>query len=409
MNPAGWVGDQDNTWDGYGLTLALKNIFISADSGYAAVGSDIGGYLNNDYPPDRNLFLRWVQLGALLPIMENGGQKDNCHLPWLFDPIQSTTDIYRKYAKLHHELVPYFYSYDIQAHSDGISISRPIGHDISDWEGHWEYLLGDNLFVSAIYQDNDTQYSDSKKINFPTGKWINYWNEDEIYNGETSATLTYSLDQYPIFIRSGAIIPMNVDDSETGHGSDSSENYLTLLIYPDGVSSFDYHSDPSTTTRITTDEQCGGIIISFNSYTDSVIIRLKNDVEPERVFLSGNLNLQKKDSFTEFEAPSSGWYHGKLNDSANVYTWIKIVNPTDSIFVATNSVSGITPTAYKLSNLNVGNNQYIDRPSMKLVYIPDEYKGFNMIRTANDNKITTNLGFQFYVCGNADIYVAYDY
>jgi len=291
VNPAGWVGDQDNTWDGNGLTLALKNIFISAAEGYAAVGSDIGGYLNNDYPPDRNLFLRWVQLGALLPIMENGGKKDNCHLPWLFDPIQSTTDIYRYYAKLHHELVPYFYSYDIEAHTTKKSIVRPFGERINNsWNGDWKYLLGDNLFVAAIYQDDN-----SRTITFPSGNpWINYWNEDDIHQGGTTAKLNYQLKQYPIFIRSGAIIPMNVDDdsAETGHGSDSSKNYLTLLIYPDGLSAFEYNSDPATSTRITCDERCGGFIISFSRRTGSVIVRLKNKIEPRNISISGGINLQ---------------------------------------------------------------------------------------------------------------------
>ena len=95
VNTAGWVGDQWNTWNATcGLQLALNNIFISADSGYATVGFDIGGYRNawsdeHYFPPDRILFLRWAQLGALMPIMENGGNKDSCHQPWLFSPVIS--------------------------------------------------------------------------------------------------------------------------------------------------------------------------------------------------------------------------------------------------------------------------------------------------------------------------------
>jgi len=404
VNTAGWVGDQEHTWAG--LLLALNNMFISAHAGYATVGSDIGGFVDNTMPADKNLFIRWAQLGALMPIMVNGGKTEGRHFPWLWD--QQTNSIYRYFAKLHHQLVPYLFSYDIHAHSTGISIVRPFGSrgypDTTIWNGDYKYMLGDNLFVAAIYQSNN-----SRTITFPSGdSWVNYWNEDDIHLSGTTATLNYNLNQYPVFIRSGAIIPMNVDDPETGHGSSSSENYLTLLIYPDGASSFDYHSDPTTTTRITCDERCGGFIISFSRNTGSVIIRLKNETEPESVFLSGSLNLQKKNTFTEFEQASSGWFHGKLRDGENVYTWIKFSSPTDSVFVATNSVSDINPETYVLSKLNVGNEQYIDR-GFKLSIIPDEYKGFNMIRTANDNKMTTNLGFQFYVCGNADIYVAYDH
>jgi hypothetical protein len=331
--------------------------------------------------------------------MENGGQKDEHHFPWLFE---NTVQIYRYFAKLHHQLVPYFYSYDIQAHSDGISICRPIGADTNYWKEHWEYLLGDNLFISAIASSGD-----SKEISFPAGKWINYWNEDEVYNGGTPATLTYPLNQYPIFIRSGAIIPMNVDDPETGHGSDSSKNYLTLLIYPDGVSSFDYHSDPFTTTRITSEERCGGIVISFNSYTDSVIIRLKNEIEPESVYLSGSLSLQKKNSFAEFEGPSPGWFHGQIRSGENIYTWIKFSSPNDTVYVTTSSVSEINPQNYEVSKLIEGNKYYIDRDYV-LDSIPDEFEGYYMIKTANNDKAAVGLDFHFNLCSRADLYIAYD-
>jgi len=38
--------------------------------------------------------------------MENGG--NGKHLPWLFD--DETVAIYRKFAKIHHELVPFFHT-----------------------------------------------------------------------------------------------------------------------------------------------------------------------------------------------------------------------------------------------------------------------------------------------------------
>lgn len=408
VNTAGWVGDQEHTWDG--LNLALKNIFISANAGYAAVGSDIGGYAKEiDYatyiPPNKNLFIRWAQFGALVPIMENGGQSNKQHQPWLFDsPTDSSTvRTYRYYAKLHHHLVPYLYSYDIAAHLTKTSIMRPIGPDINAWTGKWNYLLGDNLFVSAISVNSNT-----KSITFPTGTWIDYWNEDNVYQGGNTETLNYNLDKYPIFIKSGAIIPMNVDDSETGYGSAASENYLTLLMYPTGLSTFEYHSDPSTTTMIKCDERCGGFIISFNRSVDSVIIRLKNKVEPESVLLSGNINLPKRNSFADFEGASSGWFYGKLRDGENVYTWIKFSNSTDTVKVITTSVSNITPNNYELSKLDIGNKYYVDR-DFTITSFPDEYKNLNMIKTANDDKITVNLIFNFNTCSKADIFIAYDH
>ena len=201
---------------------------------------------------------------------------------------------------------------------------------------------------------------------------------------------------------------MNVDADITGHGSAASKNYLTLLIFPHGSSTFEYHSDPSTKTVIKCDSLCGGFIIDFSNRTDSVIIRLKNRIEPGSIILSGNVNLQKKNSSAEFEGASSGWFHGRLHTGDSIYTWIKFSNAVDTVKVINTSISSIIPTTYELSKLNVGNKYYIDR-DFTLTGIPDEYKGLFMIKTANNNKSTVNLDFHFNTCSSADIFIAYDH
>jgi len=76
----GWVGDQSN--DVWGFKIAMANILHSASQGYLNFGFDIGGYVSSG-DSKKYLFLRWVQIGALLPFMENGG--GGKHQPWLFD------------------------------------------------------------------------------------------------------------------------------------------------------------------------------------------------------------------------------------------------------------------------------------------------------------------------------------
>ena len=348
---------------------------------------------------NKNVFIRWAQLGSLVPIMENGGKYNKQHQPWRFND-NNVVNIYRYYANLHHELVPYLYSYDIAAHSTKTSILRPFGTrssaDTNSWtdpNGNWRYLLGDNFFVSAIYQDNS-----SRTITFPAGSsWINYWNEDDIHQGGTPVTLNYPLGQYPIFIRSGAIIPLNVDNSITGHGSSLFKKYLTLLVYPDGLSAYQYYTDQSSSTTINCNTYCGGITLSFSKKTASIIIRLKNKIQPLSVKTNGGSTLAMKSSFSDFESDSSGWFHGKIADTANVYTWIKFSNPYDTVYISTPSISNINPANYELSNLNIGNLYYVDR-TYTLTSVPNEYKGYYMIKTANSDKMTANLNFHFDIC-----------
>ncbi len=53
--------------------------------------------------------------------------------------------------------------------------------------------------------------------------------------------------------------------------------------------------------------------------------------------------------------------------------------------VFTNCSLDLHPDNYELSSLTEGNNYYIDR-DLYFTTVPDEYKGFNMIKTANDDK-----------------------
>jgi alpha-glucosidase (family GH31 glycosyl hydrolase) len=52
------------------------------------------------------------------------------------------------------------------------------------------------------------------------------------YAGGTTIDYGATLDHYPLFIQAGAIIPMDVKTSTTGHGDSTLAGKVTLLIYP---------------------------------------------------------------------------------------------------------------------------------------------------------------------------------
>ena len=213
VNFAGWVGDQDPTWGG--LNAALINLFFSAQRGYVNFGSDIGGYRGDD-PRDKELFLRWAQLGALCPIMENGGSGE--HRPWMYD--QETLEIYRDFVDLHHALIPYLYSQGADSYAQGISLMRP-------YEKGWNYQLGDELFVSAIATPG-TQRS----VPLPAGQWIDYWDHTQ-YEGGTTHSINYPLERYPVFVRKGAILPQDLGEDSVFESIEGELPPITVSLYPD--------------------------------------------------------------------------------------------------------------------------------------------------------------------------------
>lgn len=212
-----WVGDFNGDWKG--IKKQLKNIYLSAGYGFTGIGCEIGGYWN--IPSNKEQFIRYAQLGSLCPIMINGGSLGafKHHLPWNHDI--ETVNIYRKYVNLHNELAPYLFSTSVDAH---LYKSTIIKNENIKQESH---MLGDLLFVKV-----KTDSLPETKIQFPDeGYWIDYWDDDQVYAPGFVIEKNYDLSHYPLFIKSGAILPLQ----------ESNEEKIKFQIYPRGISSFTFH------------------------------------------------------------------------------------------------------------------------------------------------------------------------
>ena len=82
------------------IYTAASHLSHALCTGYANFGSDIGGYRSGAgiLGRSKQLLVRWAQLGAFSPLMENGGNKE--HRPWLFDSTNETLSIYLKSAHM---------------------------------------------------------------------------------------------------------------------------------------------------------------------------------------------------------------------------------------------------------------------------------------------------------------------
>lgn len=192
LNFAGWVGDQDP--DFAGLEAALNNMYFSAEQGYLAFGSDIGGYREDgdlEGGRDKETFLRWAQLGAFCPVMENGGGGE--HRPWAFDT--ETSSIYRDFATLHVKLLPYLRRHAAERWYTGASLFTFLDSE------RYRYLLGPDLFVQPILQEGS-----SFEIELPEGDWVWIFDPSLVFEGSTLVTLDVPLTAFPAFVRQGSTL-----------------------------------------------------------------------------------------------------------------------------------------------------------------------------------------------------------
>jgi alpha-glucosidase (family GH31 glycosyl hydrolase) len=88
-------------------------------------------------------------------------------------------------------------------------------------------MLGDYIFTKAI-----TSASDTVNFSLPKeGKWMDFWTKT-IINGGTNITKTYPLSQFPLFIKAGAIIPMNITNGYSGIGDSTLTGKQTIYLIP---------------------------------------------------------------------------------------------------------------------------------------------------------------------------------
>ncbi|MBK8691720.1 MAG: glycoside hydrolase family 31 protein [Deltaproteobacteria bacterium] len=319
-SPVAWVGDNRRDW--IGLEDALDHIFRSAAAGYVMLGSDVGGYLDRD---DRNLmtevpfdpvnFARWTAVGAMSPFMQLHGRGN--FTPWTV-PERATeiAEIYRYYSKLHHALVPYLYALAEEAYAGGPPIVRPFG-DMVNWPHNYTYRLGPAFLVAPILDATGR-----RNISIPNGAWYSWWNQDapSFAGGRVIEDQDYSnIHQIPIWVRSGAIIPLNLEDATLGFGNASGRGALTILIYPDtNPSSFNLH-EADTPSPVTAVRGLDSATLSIGPVTTPVLLRVRFDPGARRVSVD-NARVSQHATREAFDAATEGfWVEPSMR-----WVWVKL-------------------------------------------------------------------------------------
>ncbi len=303
VNFAGWVGDQDPSWSG--MRVALKNMFESADNGYVYFGSDIGG-CREDIMRDKVLFVRWAQLGALSPIMENGGMGE--HRPWMYGDY--VLDVYREFAMLHHALIPYLYSEGAEAYPQEMAVMRPTTRR------RYEYMLGRDIFVAPLVEP-----SPKRVINFPEeGAWVSFWDGKE-YEGGESAELDFPLSRYPIFVRKGAVIPMDMPAGSVFGPTKDELKPLTCLVYPKAGASTvrNIYEEKGRGARIEAEYSETAVTLRLSATPRRYAFRIADMDKPETVATQPYGPLAEKSAFNDLYMSESGYYY----DEDQWELWIK--------------------------------------------------------------------------------------
>ncbi|MFD9402354.1 TIM-barrel domain-containing protein [Streptomyces sp. NPDC060011] len=211
ISRSGWAGMQryGGTWSGDvatgwpGLRASLSLVMGLGLCGVPYSGPDVGGF---DGSPSGELYLRWFQLGAYLPLFRtHASLRAGRREPWAFG------DEVLEHARValveRRRLLPYFMTLAHLARRTGAPYVRPVWWDapedraLRDCED--AFLLGDCLLVAPVLDHG----ADRRAVQLPRGRWCDTVTE-EAYEGPGQVLIDAPLSRIPVLARAGSVVPV---------------------------------------------------------------------------------------------------------------------------------------------------------------------------------------------------------
>lgn len=243
--PLLYSGKSKVSWD------TLKKIpsfnASATNKGISFWSHDIGGTYGGI--EDNELFVRFLQLGTFSPILKLGSDNGKYYKrePWKWG--LKTKEISKAFLNLRHKLIPYLYTESYKYYKYGKPIIEPIYYKypalIDDNLYKDEYYFGSTFLISPITSKKDYLMDRViQKIYIPDGIWYDFFT-GKIYKGNKRYTTFYKDQEYPVFVRSGAIIPMSLNESnDVGIPKN-----MEIQIFPGANNSYSIYEDDGETNK----------------------------------------------------------------------------------------------------------------------------------------------------------------
>lgn len=239
--PVGFSGDTVISW----ASLNFQPYFTATASniGYGWWSHDIGGHMHGTN--DKELFLRWLQLGVLSPINRlHSSNSDFINKePWTFDePYQS---LIIAYLQLRHKLIPYLYTMNIRAHEESEPLVQPLYYKYPSQEEAYQhpnqYFFGTELMVCPMTEPINYQ---SQLASFdawlPQGEWYDLGSGLK-YGDNKRLRIHRRLDSMGIFAAEGSLVVL--DNNPEFTNSVANPTHLEVLVFAGQDGQFDLAED----------------------------------------------------------------------------------------------------------------------------------------------------------------------
>ncbi len=196
--PVHWGGD---CWSDYvSMEESLRGGLSLLMSGFGFWAHDIGGF---EHTSTADVYKRWVAFGLLSSHSRLHGSQ-SYRVPWLYD--EEAVDVVRTFTRLKASLMPYLYKTSIDTSRSGVPTMRSMVLEYTEDRNCWyldkQYMLGDNLLVAPIFNDQSIG-----SFYLPKGTWTDFFT-GEVTDGGVWEEKTFDYLHLPLMVRENSIIAM---------------------------------------------------------------------------------------------------------------------------------------------------------------------------------------------------------
>lgn len=275
-----WSGDVNSSWQSLRNQIpAGLNFSMSAIPYW---NTDIGGFFANAYnsgwsegaknPSFQELYVRWLQFGAFTPMMRSHGTDIPREIYNFGKKGEPIFDAIAKTINLRYSLLPYIYSTAWTVTHNQSTIMRALVMDFNDKnvkDINNEYMFGKSVLVAPVVHaqytpeiilkanaENGWDKKDangengsavvaftqtkSTKVYLPEGTvWYDFWTNEKINGGQEIEKAT-TIDEIPLYIKSGSIIPFG---PQVQYAAEKKWDSLEIRIYTGANGDFTLYED----------------------------------------------------------------------------------------------------------------------------------------------------------------------
>lgn len=245
--PVHWGGD---CWSDYvSMEESLRGGLSLLMSGFGFWAHDIGGF---EHTSTADVYKRWVAFGLLSSHSRLHGSQ-SYRVPWLYD--EEAVDVVRAFTRLKASLMPYLYKTSIDTSRSGVPTMRSMVLEYTEDRNCWyldkQYMLGDNLLVAPIFNDQSIG-----SFYLPKGTWTDFFT-GEVTDGGVWEEKTFNYLHLPLMVRENSIIAMGACNDRPDYD------------YADGVELRVY--------ALTDGQECSTVVYDMKQQADLQISVVKTD------------------------------------------------------------------------------------------------------------------------------------